>query len=161
MDLGKPQKGIMKMLFRHKLSSKKKKVEKTCIECKMNMSQAGRRRKESLSNVSHMFCEIYVLIGQVFLDIDSYWRCGLVGTGQNLWGTRVGTIDRGRTLFLKNKLGGGDIFWKKYGGEDIFSRKKGGLVLEGKKKVAKCFSGRIRWANTFFKLKNVVKSFFY
>ena len=34
----------------------------------------------------------------------------LLGTGQNLSGTRAGTIDRGAKTFYRKKLGGDDFF---------------------------------------------------
>ena len=41
-----------------------------------------------------------------------------------LWGTQAGTIDRGAKTFFRNKIGGGNLFWKILGGR-YFSRKRG------------------------------------
>ena len=45
------------------------------------------------------------------------------GTGQNLWGTRAGTIDRGRRLLFRKNRGGDFFSKKKLGVQDIFSKK--------------------------------------
>ena len=63
-----------------------------------------------------------------------------LGTGQNLSGTRAGTIDRGAKTFFRKEIGGGDFFSKKIrgrrlffrkklGGEDFFRKKSGGRRL--------------------------------
>ena len=44
-----------------------------------------------------------------------------LGTGQNLPGTRAGTIDRGAKTFFRKKLGGTDFSREKLGGEEFFS----------------------------------------
>ena len=43
-----------------------------------------------------------------------------LGTGQNLSGTRAGTIDRGAKTFFRKKLGGRDFFSKKIGRARLF-----------------------------------------
>ena len=59
------------------------------------------------------------------------------GTGQSLWGTRAGTIDRGEKTLFRKKIGGGyffsknvrgakSFFQKKLGGDDFFRPIKGG-----------------------------------
>ena len=42
-------------------------------------------------------------------------------TGQNLSGTRAGTIDRGRRLFFENKIGAGTFFEKIRGAKTFFT----------------------------------------
>ena len=47
-----------------------------------------------------------------------------LGTGQNLWGSRAGTIDRGAKTFFRKNLGGENFFTTKSGNPRFHSSKK-------------------------------------
>ena len=54
-------------------------------------------------NDSRMVAMIFILDmrGAICFQIKNVWYIAQLGTGQNLWGTLAGTIDRGRRLFFE------------------------------------------------------------
>ena len=65
-----------------------------------------------LLNEREKYIDVLLFDCLVFFSTPTY-----LGTGQNLSGTRAGTIDRGRRLFFRKKLGGRRLFFRKKLGE--------------------------------------------